>query len=480
MLTFSDIPHFQTVQQIAKAQRLSVFLVGGYLRDSLLGRRSVDYDFAVSRDALKFSELFAKEIKGAFVLLDKERECARIVKKIKGESYTYDFANFREKTLLQDLRHRDFTINTFSVDISQVDLSDNIKDCINDYQKGLKSIISQKIQMVSTKAFKEDPLRILRAYSLKAILGFNIDAKTLAQIKKDVDLIRTVSFERISVEFFKILEADKAAAIINQIDQIKLLDKIIPQVAVMYQCKQGPYHHLDVWRHSKETVKQLELIFNEYAKKEEIRDYLQEPLGGKRSRKALMKLAALLHDIGKPDTRKIEQGKYSFHAHEHVGKKIVKPIARMLKISTRERYALQDMVQLHLRPGYLSNYKRPTERAIYRFFRDAKEEAVSVLLLSLADQRSTRGPLTTNEDQRHHEKICHKLIKEFFAKQKEKPLVKLINGHDIMKKLKMKPSSLIGEILREVEEKQSLGKINNKIEALEYAKNYYASQTKLR
>ena len=252
-------------------------------------------------------------------------------------------------------------------------------------------------------------------------------------------------------------------------DRIGILEKIIPQVKVMYHCRQGTYHHLDVWPHSLETVVQLEKVFDQVKDDKDMQDYLNELLGGNHTRKSIMKLAALLHDIGKPDTRKREKGRISFHGHEHAGKKIVHHIGTMLKLSTRERYALEDMVRWHLRPGYLSNFKQPSEKAIYRYFRDAKEEGVSILLLSLADQRSTRGPATTEKDQVHHEKICLGLVQRYFEKKKEKPFIRLINGNDLIAKLRLKPSPLFAKILAEVEEQQALGKITSKKEALALA-----------
>jgi poly(A) polymerase len=252
-------------------------------------------------------------------------------------------------------------------------------------------------------------------------------------------------------------------------DRMGLLERIIPQIRVMFACKQGTSHHLDVWPHSLETVAQLEGVYRQVREDREVRDYLAESLGGNRSRLALMKLAALLHDIGKPDTRKRERGRISFHGHEHVGRNIVRHIALMLKLSVRERHALEDMVRWHLRPGYLSNFKQPSEKAVYRYFRDARDEAVSVLLMSLADQRATRGPATTQSDQEHHEKICLDLVRRHFARKKEQPFVRLINGDDLIRKLKLKPSPLFAKILSAVEEQQSLGKIRTKQEALALA-----------
>ena len=144
-------------------------------------------------------------------------------------------------------------------------------------------------------------------------------------------------------------------------------------------------------------------------------------------------------------------------------------VAKLLKLSTHERHMVEDMILWHLRPGYLGDFKVPSERAVFRFFRDAKEEAASILLLSIADQRATLGPLSTKRDGKHHEKICKMLIAKFFEKKNEKPVERLITGHDLIKKLKLAPSPIFAKILREVEEAQVLGKIATKQEALELA-----------
>ena len=463
-------PQLKTIQSLARTEKVKVYLVGGFLRDYLLKRQKFDFDFAVEKNAVPFARRIARKIKGAFVLLDENHGCARVVKKFNGQIWTFDFADFRAKTFAQDLAHRDFTINTLAVDLDAFDGNQEFNEVLLDKRGGIKDLENKKIRMSSTKVFKEDPLRTLRAFSLRANLGFKIDSKTLTQIKKDRELIRSVSHERVRDELFKILETDRAAQTIKEMDHIELLEEIIPQIRVMFGCKQGGYHHLDVWPHSLEVVAQLENVFEQMKNNVDVVYFLNEKLGGERTRRALLKLAALLHDIGKPRTQKKEKGRMTFHGHEHVGKDLTRVIAKMLKLSTDERYALEDIVRWHLRPGYLSNFKKPTERAVYRYFRDTKEEAMSVLLLSLADQRSTRGPLTTQADQRHHEKICLGLIDRHFAKKEEKPFTRLIGGHDLIKTLKLKPSPLFGKILIKIEEAQSLGKISTKKEALDLAR----------
>jgi len=461
MSFLEEYPQIKIIQQIAQKKKVKVYLVGGFLRDHFLNNERTDFDFAVSSGALLLARGFSKKIRGAFVLLDKERGCARVCKKTGGKIFTFDFTDFRAKTLKGDVSKRDFTINTLCMDLETGQLLD--------LNKGRADIKAKKIKMVSASAFKEDPLRLLRAFSLRAQLGFVIEKKTQIQMKKDIKLLTDVSRERVREELFKVLATDRTSQCIKEMDKIGLLEQVIPQINVMYNVKQGGYHHLDVWKHTLETVVQLEKVFEELGGSSDIASYLNEPMAGDRKRFALIKLAAILHDIGKPDTYKKEKGKMSFHGHEHVGKKISRSISNMLKLSINERHALEDMIQWHLRPGYLSNFKVPGERAIFRYFRDTKQEAVSIALLALADQRATRGPMTTKWDQKHHEKIAMSLIDKYFAKLYEKPFVRLINGNDLIKKLKLKPSPVFAKVLSEVEESQVLGKIKTKKEALELA-----------
>ncbi len=470
MPTLVQYPYLVALQKLARRKKVDLFLVGGFLRDAFLGKSGHDFDFALARNAVEFSKVFAREIKGAFVLLDKERGCGRVVKKYDGKIETYDFADFRAPTLKEDILHRDFTINTITLKFTEFDFNKDLISGVKDFCGGLKDLKVPLIRVVSQQAFVQDPLRLLRVYSLRAQLGCKIEKKTLSRVAKDKDLLRNVARERILDELFKVLESSSAADNLAAMDKIGLLEKVIPQITVMYGVKQGGYHHLDVWPHSLETVKQLEIVLEEHQKNPEVAVYLNESLAGTRTRRGILKLAALLHDIGKPATRKKEKGRMSFHGHEHVGKDIVRSVAKLLMLSGRERIILENIVMWHLRPGYLSNFIKPGPKALVRYFRDTQEEAVSIALLSIADQRSTRGPLSTKANEKHHQKICLGLMNRFFDEKKEKPFVRLINGDDLIKKLKLKPSFVFGKILREVEEAQAMGKVTTKAQALVLAK----------
>lgn len=469
MKLLTDFPALLDLQKLAKRRRVQVHLVGGCLRDFLLQRPLNDLDFAVDRRALPLAEAFANEIRGKYILLDEEHQCARVAKRTDGRLFTYDFAGYRGEDLETDLALRDFTINTLSADLNAMSPDDDLNEVIIDLRRARKDITDRRIKRTSIRALTDDPLRMMRAFSLKANLGFKIELKTLNQIRKEKDRLRDVSAERVREEFFKILDSDKSAEILKAMDRVGLLERVVPQVRVMFDCRQGGYHHLDVWPHSLEVVRQLDLLIAR-VDDPDLQIYLEETVGGGHSRRALIKFAGLLHDIGKPDTRKRVGERLTFHGHEHVGRRISTAVCRMLKLSTHERHSIEDMVQWHMRPGYISNYKRPSPRMLYRYFRDTDSEAAAIALLSLADQRSTRGPLTTEEDQLHHEKICRQLMAEYFQKQKEEPYVPLVNGHDLMKALKIPGSPLIGEILNEVQEQHVLGKIKTKTEALALAK----------
>jgi poly(A) polymerase len=467
----STHPEILLLKEIAQKRRQRLVLVGGFLRDHVLGRRAHDLDFAVSSDAVALARRFAKAIKGAFVLLDEESGCARVAKKYPDGMWTYDFADFRAKTLKGDLAGRDFTINTLTLDISDIDLKKPLADQVAGDRRAWGDIKAKTVRVVGPKTFKDDPLRLLRAYSLRAQLGFKIEPKTLVTIKAQKASIRSVSAERIREELFKVLSSPRVAEVIRSMDRDGMFFEVIPQVRVMYGVEQGGFHHLNVWKHSLEALTQLEKLLKRMSSDAVLMAYLNEELGGGHSRLSILRLACILHDIGKPDTKKKEPGgRTSFHTHEHVGRRIVRIISRQLILSSKERYALEDMVTYHLRPGYLSNFKRPSDKAVYRYFRDTKDNAVAIVLLSMADQRATRGALTTEHDVLHHEEICLPLISKFFEKKKETKLTRLLTGYDLIKELGLEPGPLFSKILLKVEEAQQLGKVVTRQDALALAR----------
>jgi len=460
-------PQLSLIEDALKTRRRRVFLVGGALRDYYLNRVCRDFDFAVDRGAMGLARHLARAIKGTFVVLDREHNSARVVKKIHGEIWTFDLTDWRAGTIKKDLSLRDFTINTLAVDIAQL----RGELALLEIQGARRDLKARRVRMVYGGVFKDDPLRLLRAFTLRSTLGFTIEGKTVAQIKKDAHLLPTVAVERIRDEMFKILGSSRAYTVLSEMDKIGLLAYVLPQLSVMAGIHQGGYHHLDVWHHSLETVRHLEATLVRMNDNEHMKIYLQEAVGAGHTRAALLKMAALLHDIGKPEARRQEGPRMTFHGHEHAGERITRLVAKHLKLSVKERFFLEDAVRMHLRPGYLSNFKRPSEKAIFRYFRDTKDQAPSLAVLALADQAATCGPLTMAAKHKHHAKICHMLIERYFKRKDEPPRQRLLTGHDLIKILKLKPSPLLGKILLSVEEAAALGKIKTKEEALRFAQS---------
>jgi len=465
----------KAVYLFAKARKVKLYLVGGILRDLLLGRQkeNPDFDFAVRRGAINFGRGLARKLKAGFVVLDKEHGACRLVKKTKDKTYTLDFTDFRGADLHKDLLHRDFTLNALALELEKVFSAGDLNASLIDPFQGREDLKKKIIRIVDKKAFSEDPLRILRAFSLASIFGFTIDEATLKLAARERAKLAKVSGERIRDELFKIFDTQNSFDYLARLDELKILKIIFPEIQKMHGIGQGPYHHLDAWQHTLETVKQLEILLVELKKNPDIREYLDAVISPERKRRALIKLGAFLHDIGKPKAlRHEEDGKTTFHGHERIGLDITENIVKRLKLSNDELNALQKIVLWHLRPGYLADSGKPTARAKFRYFRDAGSEAISTLLVSIADQRATKGPLTTRASRVQHERVVFGMVREYFHKKKEKKMPRLINGNDLMDRFKLEPSPLIGKILSEVEESQAIGKIRTRREAFEIAARF--------
>ncbi|MBL7081359.1 MAG: HD domain-containing protein [Candidatus Omnitrophica bacterium] len=473
MLLPKDRRILKEILSLSKEKGITLYLVGGYLRDLLLfqERVSPDIDFALKKGAIKFAHQLCRILKAGFVVLDKTRGCSRIVKKRKSDNLTLDFTDFRGRDLIEDLGRRDFTINAIATELEAFLKTPDLKkkSILIDPYSGLADLESKTIRLIRKGAFDDDPLRILRAFSLGALLGFALIPETKNFAFKKRAKLKRVSPERIREELFKVLSAPSSVDCLMELERYKILEIIIPEIRQMFRLKQGPYHHLDVWAHTLETVRKLELLTSYLKANRDVYNYLNEEISSGHSRLQLMKFAALLHDVGKPKTLRIEQGRVRFHGHERVGARMTKEICERLRISNEETKVLYKIVLFHLRPGYLISNPLITRRAKFRFFRDTGREAISILLLSLADLRATKGPLRTPQSLQRHKGLVYRLASEYFKRLKEKKPKRLLTGDDLISHFKLEPSPLIGRILSEIEEAQAIGKIRTKREALKLA-----------
>lgn len=449
----------------------SIWVVGGAVRDRLLNRETWDFDFAVIGDPAAHAERLAKKIGGKAFRLDDQFAITRVTHP---DGHQFDFGRLQGKTLEDDLDRRDFTVNAMAVPLSAW-RSPAWRKSVIDRHNGLDDLKRRRVVSVSKKVFQEDPLRLLRAFRLAAELGFEIPSAVLQQIKKQKKLLKKPAPERVREEMIKLFSTDTAAPTVELMNKAGLLDVLLPGMAAMRKSGHVYYGKEGVLRHTLDSLRLLEGIFDtlnswfpKCAKK--IRTYLSSILSG-HPRSAHLKWAILLHDIGKPETAKVRDGRLRFFEHEHAGADKIVDLAKRFRWSSDESRLYERLVRNHMRPGNLATHETVTDKALHRFFRDMGEEAIGMLLVSLGDHLSYLTPKERKKRASPHEKLTIRMMNRFCL-QREKVLPeRLIDGHDVIKVFKLPPSPLIGEILREVMEAQASGQVQSRDQAFAYIRS---------
>lgn len=455
------------------------YLVGGYVRDAFIGRPSRDIDLTLDGNVMVIGREMADTLKGTFVLLDEVHQVVRIVTPIGGEKWNIDLAALRG-TIEDDLAKRDFTVDAIAVPLSPIQPGFNRMHAI-DPLGGVPDIERKRIRATGDMVFRDDPARLLRAFRLAAELGFTVTPETEALIQRDRSLVQMVSGERVHEELGRILETPSAGPALRHLDRLGLLQFLMPELAAAKGVTQPPEHHWDVFDHSIETVIAAERLWKEmtagaghwahFRFTEAVRAHLGEPVGGGGlTRKGLLKLAALLHDIAKPETKTVEpNGRIRFLGHAQRGARTAEIILDRFRFSSREKKLVTAMIAHHLRPGFLSNAPEPpTRRAIYRYFRDTADAAIAVLFLSLADHLATRGPAFDENAWRAHLEVTEYMLAQWMARETTVSPPKLLDGHRLIREFGLPPGPHIGRLLESVREAQAAGEITTETEALEF------------
>lgn len=448
-------------------EETELFLVGGYIRDVLLNKECFDKDYSVKGErAIAFACKAAKVFDGHFVLLDEEHDIARVV--MPDKKNTLDFAGCVGQDILTDLKNRDYTINAIACKIEKN------KSVLIDPLNGIEDLNNKIIRTLGEKNIIEDSLRILRAYRHAAQLGFSIESETLKLIEKHKSLITMVSIERISQELIKFFESDFAGENLCLMNNSGFLDEIFPELTAQREVPPNLHHHLGLLDHSIESVKQLESrikIFPDWAK-----EHLYREFSSGIKAISLLKLAALLHDVGKPSTWHIdEEGRHRFIKHEEVGSEMVLDVLKRLKFSKNTMKYIAKLIKYHMYPSQLLNegLENLSEKATMRMFRRIGGDMPELLLLAMADRLSARGVEITEDVVEKNIQGLYFLLDKYKKSQEEvRHLPKLVDGKEVMEILKISPSPILGKILNELNEAQICGDVNTKEEALEFIKNY--------
>ena len=465
--------HLQAFNAVLRQLNISAWLCGGTVRDLLLQRPLHDVDVVLSDRVFEAAELFREKLDAASFVLDPERQVARVVFK----TGSWDISGFRNHTIEGDLAKRDFTINAMAIRWQDF-YPDRKLEPVLDLFTGLEDLRLKRLRTVSEESLADDPLRMLRAFRIRAEIGFVIDPDVLRQIEQLHPRIAEVAGERIREEWERILLQPNSAATWKELGQTSLFDSTFPEMAPMKGCSQGGYHHLDVWEHSVAALEneerllfRLSDVFTEHAPA--LTQYLTAAPGNLH-RAMLLKLAAILHDIGKPKTREEkEPGRYKFYGHDRVGAAIAEGLLMRLKFSRKDTQIVVSMIAHHLRPLLLFKQPEQSEDALYRMFRAAGSEAIGVLLLSIGDMMAARGPLAEPDRDEQFLAMIRRTLDYYFKQYY--PAIntpELIKGRDLMAFLHMKPGPLMGQLLQELREAQLTGRLRSREDALEFAQHW--------
>lgn len=453
--------------------RQGIYIVGGSLRDALLGHSPKDYDIVVTGDARPVAEEIARRAGSRVIPIGKP---GLMTYRVIAGAHTLDVAPAEDGNLEKDLRRRDFTINAMAFDLHS--------KTIHDPRRGLSDLKAGVVRMNRAAVLKADPLRLLRAFRIAAALGFHIDPATLMGIQKNAPAIKTVAKERIRDEWIKLLETPESFPYLLKMDDTGLMAALFPELQQLKNCPQNDYHDLDAFDHTLQVFCHLEQALAMDAPRFS-HDHANADLVSGPSGNALLKHTALFHDIGKPAAAKTgENGKIHFYGHEITGSQMTETLSDRIGLSNAQKNYAAFIVRHHLRPLFLYtaiSEGRRKASARTRFFIKTTPFTTDLLLLAAADMQGKRENGDSSGDSSGDSWGFNAFVREtlehyhksFYPKTNALPLV---TGDDLIGRFGLTPSPFFAEILEKVEFQRLAGHIETRDKALAFVENYIKSK----
>ncbi|MGB8980267.1 MAG: HD domain-containing protein [Anaerolineales bacterium] len=489
-IPLSYSPLIDKVRDILPDQE--IHLVGGAVRDLLLNRLSHDLDFAMPANGISLARRVANALQAGFMVLDEERDTGRVIVTEPDGTRTFlDFAVYRGKDLEADLRARDFTVNAIAFSPRDQTLIDPLN--------GTADLRAKLIRACSPTSLSDDPVRILRAIRQAAAFEFKIDPETRKAMKQAASLLPKVSPERQRDELFKMLEGPRPDASMRALEMLGSLPYLLPELPLLKGVEQSPPHIHDVWEHTLSVLAHLEDILAALAPaysaedtkdlftglltlrigrfREQFAGHFAESLNTDRSARAALFFAALYHDVAKPATKSVEEtGRIRFFDHDVRGAEVAASRGRAFNLSNDELERIRTIIRHHMRFHFFSSRlegekQEPSRKAIYRFFRDAGKAGIDVILLGLADLRGTQGTTLTQDTWAAALDVARILLENYWEKPQETVAPpRLLDGNELMSELGLEPGRIVGQLLEAIREGQATGKIENRAQALDFAR----------
>jgi putative nucleotidyltransferase with HDIG domain len=443
-------------------------LVGGAVRDALLGRAparaAVDVDVTVPRGGLDLARRVADRVRGAYQVLDDARGAARVI----AGAARLDVTDRRAPTLPEDLAARDFTVNALAVPLQPL-VREGVARIV-DPTGGLADLAAGALRPAGPGVIAADPLRALRAVRLEATLGFRLTAAGARMAREAAPALGRVSAERQRDELVLLLGLPRAGRALRRLDALGLLAALVPDVDAMRRTTQPKPHRFHVLEHSLRAVEGADRLVAELARLgalgDELARHLAEEVGGGVTRAHVLKLGALLHDVAKPETRRVIGGRVRFFEHDVLGAARARAIGERLRLPGRAVATVERLVRHHLRPMSLAQAGRITDRARYRFFRDLADDSRDLLLLVTADAAAVTGVSPFAAWRRGW--VVRDLMAGWQEQRAADAAPPLLRGQDVMARFDLPPGPAVGALLARAREAQALGLVATREEALRY------------
>jgi tRNA nucleotidyltransferase/poly(A) polymerase len=491
---------FDALARVAALKHPSpVYLVGGAIRDVALGRPVADLDLAV-KGARVLAAAIARTFKGTLVTLDAESAVYRLVlPPARGRALKQiDVAEIQGRDIHEDLQRRDFTVNAVALELRPA-LKASVPDSdFLDPRGGLADLARGVLRVENDKPFKDDPLRLLRAFRIAAQVGLAIEPATLALIRRNRQLARDPAGERVQAELLALLAVPGASARLREMDECGLLTAVIPDLEPARRCAEDYYGTGGVIKHTLDVCERTDFLLTNFGKiypdlSRAFDEHLAARASGGVPERAVLMLAALLHDVSKPETARAVDGRLRFFEHDTRGAVRAAKILKELRFSREHADTVAEIVRQHLRPGHLASSPEPvTDKAVYRFFRDLGERAPALLVVCWGDhasympearlkrllsaacaaepRRAALARLRPEEARKtvRHLQLVSLLLRRYFDQDRAPVPARLLDGTAVMKTLGLAPGPKIGDILERLREAQAEGKVRDRPEALAF------------